>query len=191
MRPTSGTNPTTSSPTTAKTQPSATTPYMMMAANRDTGTVGQHFEPLPASTILPDSTALPKSDPNVVEDTKPIGQYFEAPVNATDGLLTKSDPNIVLTTTKLILNVTTTTTPSSTTAKSVQTNTSPDGENDIVEPPVITPVLDTCGTYREYKARVSNNIDEEHHHPNHCCENMRVTLADYPRISGNFVKLRG
>lgn len=45
-----------------------------------------------------------------------------------------------------------------------------------------------CTTYGTYKSRVSQNIDEEHHHPTHCCQNMRVKLADYPRISGNFVR---
>ena len=197
----SGTNPTTPLPTTAKAQPSATASYMMMAANRDTVTIGQLFELLPNTTTSPDSTVLPKSDPKVVSDINPIDQYFGASMNTTASLLINSTvlPNTVLntvsTTMHSILNVPTTTRSTSTTMNSTErktsTNPPPDGENDIVEPPVITPVLDTCSTYREYKARVSNNIDEEHHHPNHCCENMRVTLADYPRISGNFIKRRG
>ena len=199
---TPGTNPTTSSPTTAKAQPSATASYIMMAANRDTVTFGQHFELSPNTTTLPDSTVSTKSDPKVVTDINSIDQYLEASMNTTAGLLINSTglpntvPNIVSTKMNSILNVTTTTISSSSstlisTLQNTSTNAPPAGKNDIVEPPVITPVLDTCSTYREYKARVSNNIDEEHHHPNHCCENMRVTLADYPRISGNFIKRRG
>ena len=46
----------------------------------------------------------------------------------------------------------------------------------------------TCEMFEEFRKRVNSNLDEEREQLSNCCTNMNIEIAQYPKISGQFVK---